>query len=181
MDLNETKLRSEAVYDGKLLHVYRDTVRLPNGRETVREYLHHRGAVCVLPLTEKGEALMVRQFRYPFHGVLLEAPAGKIDAGEEAFHAAVRELSEETGAAASEWVPLGTFYPSVAYTDEVIYLYLARGLTFAEMHTDDDEFLEPVRIPLETLADMVMHGEIGDGKTQTIVLKSIQWIKEQHD
>ena len=175
----ETQLNSEQVYDGVLLKAYRDRILLPNGHESVREYLKHPGAVCLVPLTDANEVLMVRQYRYPFHKMILEVPAGKLDAGEAPEAAARRELSEETGAEAAELIDLGCFYPSVAYTDEIIYTYLARGLRFSDQHLDEDEFLAVERIPLETLCDMVIAGEIADGKTQSAILKAAAWLRRE--
>ena len=174
---SETRIDSEQVYDGVLLKAYRDRIVLPNGHESVREYLKHPGAVCLVPITDDGDVLMVRQFRYPFGRMILEVPAGKLDAGEAPEAAARRELSEETGAEAEELIDLGCFYPSVAYTDEIIYTYLARGLTFADQHLDDDEFLAVERIPLERLCGMVLSGEISDGKTQSAILKAAAWLR----
>ena len=170
-ELTETVVVSEEIYKGKVVHLFRDTVRLPNGREATREVIRHNGAVCVVPLTEEGEVLMVRQYRYPFGRVLLEVPAGKIDPGEAPENCARRELSEETGASAEVLTYLGDYYPSVAILDENIRMYLAKGLTFHESHTDDDEFLQLERIPLEALVSQVLNGEIPDGKTQTAILK----------
>jgi len=177
--LTEKTIDSTEVYRGALLHAFSDRIELPNGHESVREYLRHPGAVCLVPLSEANEVLMVRQYRYPFHRTILEVPAGKLDPGEAPETAARRELSEETGAAAKELIDLGTFYPSVAYTDEIIYTYLARGLTFQSQHLDDDEFLDVERIPLRTLVDMVLSGELSDGKTQAAILKAAAWLERE--
>lgn len=177
MDLSEKKLASKRVFDGKLLHIDSDTVQLPNGKEATREVIRHCGAVAVVPMLDDGSVVMVRQFRYPYDDVMLEVPAGKLDAGETPLEAAERELSEETGARAECLVDLGKFYPSVAYTDETITIYLAYGLTFETAHTDADEFLETERIPLDTLAEMVMANEIPDGKTQVAILKAKRYLE----
>ena len=171
-DMTEQTLSSTKVFGGKLLQVYSDGIRLPGGNEAVREYIKHPGAACVVPVNEKNEVLMVRQFRYPFRRVLLEVPAGKLDAGEDPAFAAKRELKEETGAAAAQMTYLGPFYPTCAYSDEVIHMYLATGLTFGEAAPDEDEVIEPECIPLKTLVDMVMEGKIADGKTQSALLKA---------
>ena len=176
----EKTITSEEVYKGKLLHAFSDRIELPNGHEAVREYLRHPGAVCLVPLTEENEVIMVWQYRYPFHRMMLEIPAGKLDAGEAPEAAARRELSEETGADAEELIDLGTFYPSVAYTDEVIHTYLARGLTFRKQHPDDDEFLAVERVPLDRLVEQVLDGTISDGKTQSAILKAAAWLKKEH-
>lgn len=131
-NLTETKLTSEKIYSGCILDFYRDTVRLPNGGTAPRELSRHVGAVCIVPLLDDGRVIVERQFRYPVNEVITEIPAGKRDSRDEAPEAAARrELREETGITARELIPLGPFYPAAAYSDEVIWMYLARGLTFA--------------------------------------------------
>lgn len=176
MDLTEKKLASRRVFDGKLLHIDSDTVLLPNGNEATREVIRHCGAVAVVPMLDDGRVVMVRQFRYPYGAVMLEVPAGKLDAGETPEEAAARELLEETGAVAERLIDLGRYYPSVAYTDETITIYLAQGLRFGDTHFDEDEFLEAETIPLDTLVDRVMLNEIPDGKTQVAILKVKRWL-----
>ena len=171
-NLTEKKIESKQVYDGNMLKVYCDKVELPNGETSTWDYIKHNGAVAIVPIFPDGTVLMERQFRYPFHRVVLEIPAGKIDPGETPLDACGRELREETGVVAKEIIPMGELYPSVAYTDEVIYLYIAKDFTFGENDLDDNEFLELERIPLETLVEMVMNNEIGDAKTQTAILKA---------
>lgn len=172
MKLEERKKASEVVFDGKILNVRLDTVTLPNGAEATREYVHHIGAVAVLPLTDEGDVILERQYRYPFGEVLVEIPAGKLDSPtEDPRKAALRELREETGAIAGELVYLGDFYGSPAILDERLRLYLARNLTFAEQETDEDEFLEVFRMPLDELVREVMEGNIPDGKTQVAALR----------
>lgn len=179
MKLEEKKISSKEIFEGKVMRVTVDTVELPNGAEATREIVHHRGAVCVLPLTDEGDVICVRQFRYAHGEVLLEIPAGKLEEGEHDHRAAaIRELSEETGAQCEELIYLGKLYPSPAIFTEVIHMYLARGLTFGETHPDDDEFLEVERIPLEKLKDMVMRGEIYDAKTQVCVLRAYTEMKK---
>ena len=170
--LLEKTVSSKTVFEGRLLHVYEDVVRLADGTEKTREYIHHRGAACVLPLTEENEVYLVQQFRYPFRTVLTEAPAGKIDAGETPLDAAKRELKEETGLLADEWIDLGGMYTSVAYSDERIGLFLAHGLRQDEQVPDEGEFLTVQKRPLAEVVDMVMAGEICDPKTQLVVLKT---------
>jgi ADP-ribose pyrophosphatase len=171
--LEEKSVSSTPIFDGKVLHVRLDEITLPNGVRSTREYCHHNGAVCVLPLTDEGEVICVRQYRYPFHEDLLEIPAGKLDSPEEDPNDAVRrELREETGAVAKKMIYLGKYYPSPAILDECIYMYLATGLEFGETEFDDDEFIESVRVPLSKLVDLTLEGKIRDGKTQICALRA---------
>lgn len=168
----ETQTASELIFDGKVLHVYRDDILLPDGNPAFREYIRHIGAVCVVPLTAEGEIICVRQFRYPFAKVLLEIPAGKLDfKGEDPESAALRELREETGARCGKMTYLGEYYGSPAILDEKIHMYLAEELEFGETDPDEDEFIETVRIPLAQMVEDVMAGRIPDGKTQIAVLR----------
>lgn len=180
--LHETKLSSELIYDGKVVHLYRDAVRLPNGHESIREVVRHVGAVCVLPLFEDGSVLVERQFRYPHDRVLWEIPAGKLDSKAEAHLAAVkRELYEETGYTADRFTSLGLLYTTPAFLDEVIEMYLAEGLHTENdgQHLDEDEFLTVEKLHIDTLCDMVMRGEIPDAKTQVAVLKVKRLLDER--
>ena len=165
-DLLEKKLRSENIYDGVLLHVRRDTVTLPNGREAVREWVRHPGASAVLPVLEDGTVLLVRQYRYPVDRVTLEIPAGKLDSPkEDPLVCAVRELSEETGYTAKHWEKLTTIGTTVGFSNEYIHLYLARELSVGAQHTDEDEFVNVVQMPFSDALAMVKSGEIIDSKT----------------
>lgn len=170
--LYEKKLSSELIYDGKILKLTRDTAMLENGETAYREVVHHSGGVCVLPLDDEKNVLFVKQFRYPFATVLLEIPAGKREPGEDPLECGIRELSEEVGATAEEIIPLGKLYPTVAYNTEIIYMYLARGLSFHNQHLDADEFVDVVKIPLKEAYEMVMRDEIPDSKTQIAILKA---------
>ncbi len=180
--LTETPLDSQLIYDGKIVHLYKDTVTLPNGQPAIREVIRHVGAVCVVPLTTQGEVVCVRQFRYPHAKVLLEIPAGKLDSKEEDRPAAaLRELREETGARCQALIPLGQLLSTPAFVDEVIDMYLAEGLTFGDTDPDEDEFLDVVRIPLEDMVDMILRGDITDAKTQAAVLKVWAMKKKKGD
>ena len=171
--LAERQTASELIFDGRILHLYRDDIALPNGQPAERELIRHVGAVCVIPVTEDGCAVMERQYRYPVGEVILEIPAGKLDSKQEDHEAAARrELEEETGYRAETLIPLGKFYPACAYSDETIWMYLAKGLTKGNRHPDADEFLDVELIPLRDLVQQVLTGQIPDAKTQIAVLKA---------
>ncbi len=170
--LTEKQKSSELIYDGKVLHLYKDIVTLPDGSEAIREICKHNGGVCILPLTDDGDVICVRQYRYAHKQLTLEIPAGKLEAKDtDIREAALRELKEETGATCKELIYLGKTYPSPALLSEVIYMFLARGLSFGESSLDDDEFLECERLPLEKLIDMACSDELLDAKTQLAVLR----------
>ena len=171
-ELREVQTGSKLVYHGKILDFYTDTVRLPNGHTATRELSRHNGAVCVVPLTDDGKVIVERQFRYPLDQAILEIPAGKRDSkSEPTEEAARRELREETGIEPKELICLGTYYPAAAYSDEVIWMYLARGLTFGEQKLDDDEFLALEAMPLKDLVQEIAKGNVPDGKTQAAVMR----------
>jgi ADP-ribose diphosphatase len=164
-DLTEHTLSSEAIYDGKLLHVRRDKVRLPDGGVADREYIRHPGAVCIIAVLDNGELVMERQFRYPLGRDMIELPAGKIDPGEPPLETAQRELLEETGYAATDWRHLGTMHLAIGYSDEHIEIFLARGLTQKQAKLDDEEFLEIFTLPVVKAMQWVREGRITDAKT----------------
>lgn len=177
IDLREEYISTEEIFDGKILHVIRDTVKLPNGNETYREVIRHIGAVCIIPITDDNEVIVERQYRYPPDMVVTEIPAGKLDSpDEDRLEAAKRELREETGITADKWTNIGDFYSAIAYSDERITMYLAQGLHFGVQDLDDDEFLRIEKIPLMDLVDDVMSGRITDSKTQTAILKAARII-----
>ncbi len=170
--MQESCVSSELIFDGRVVRLFKDEIRLPDGRPAMREYMRHIGAVCVLPLFADGTVACVRQYRYPRAEVLTEIPAGKLDSrDEDRAEAALRELREETGCRCGKLTHLGKIYTSPAILDEVIDMYLAEDLEEGETDFDDDEFLAPIRVPLSTLVDMVMAGEIPDGKTQAAVMR----------
>ena len=172
MVVSENTVKRENVFKGRVLEFYVDTVELPGGVLATRELVHHPGGVAVVPVDEKGYVYLVRQYRKPYEAAVLEIPAGKRDKGEEPLVGAKRELSEETGLVAKNYIDLGEFYPSPGYVDEVIYLYLATELTEGEVHPDDDEYVENEKIHINTLCDMIMNNEIKDGKTIAAILKA---------
>ncbi len=177
-ELFEKQLTSKNVYNGKILDLYVDEVLLPNGNTSVREYIKHVGAACVVPVDDEGNVIVEKQFRYPFNTVLTEIPAGKLDSKQEPhLEAALRELKEETGYEAEEMIYLGEYYPTCAYSDETIHMYLAKGLRRGEQKLDDDEFVDVIKVPLKTLIEQIMAGEIKDGKTQTALLKAYLYLQ----
>lgn len=173
-ELTEKQLSREKIYEGSVLTVVRDEIELPNGTHSHREICLHIGAVAILPLLEDGRVIMERQYRYAHGRVFFEIPAGKLDTPtEDPLEAAKRELREETGAVAERYTYLGEIDTTPALMNEKIYLYLAEGITFGERNLDYDEFLDVELVPLSTLVDMTMRGEIKDAKTQVAVLKAI--------
>ena len=167
----EKTLTSEVLFEGRVITLTKDTALLENGKTAEREVVHHHGGACILPYFEDGTICMVRQFRYAMQQELWELPAGKLEKGEDPFEAAKRELGEECGLTADNYISLGEFYPTVGYDTEVIYTWVATGLHETKMHLDADEFLTPDRVPLEKAYQMVMSGEIKDGKTIAGILK----------
>lgn len=172
MKLTEETLTSQIMFSGRVIQTELDTALLPNGSVASREVVRHPGGVAVLPLHDDGTVTLVRQFRYPFGAVLLEAPAGKLDPGEDPGPASRRELSEETGFTARTFTDLGAILPSPGFCDEVIHLYLATGLTAGASHPDEDEFVDTVRMPLDELVEQVMSGAVTDAKTVALALKT---------
>ncbi|TJZ73154.1 NUDIX domain-containing protein [Chitiniphilus eburneus] len=173
--LIETRTDGARVFDGALLHINRDTVRLPDGGTATREYVVHPGAVMVIPVLDDGRILMERQFRYPLDRVFLEFPAGKLDPDEAPLACGQRELLEETGHTAREWEYLGVVHPLISYSDEEIHFFLARGLTAGEAQLDEGEFVETLAVPLAELVAGVLDGRITDGKT----ISGIFWLEKK--
>ena len=187
MDLTERTIESKTMFQGRIITVLLDTAGLPDGGTAQREVVLHPGGVAVLPLDEKGNVTLVQQYRYPFHQIILELPAGKLEKGSTPLEngkrelkeetephetAARRELSEETGLEAEELTYLGCLLASPGFCNERLHLYLARGLSRAESHPDDDEFLNVVTMPFDRLLEQVMDGTIEDAKTVAGVLKT---------
>ena len=180
MDVHfEKTLSSEEIYVGKVFTITRDQALLEDGSTSQRDVVHHHGGACILPYFEDGTICMVRQFRYAMQKELWELPAGKLEKDENPFEAAKRELNEECGLTADEYISLGELYPTVGYDTEVIYTWIARGLHSAQMHLDGDEFLTPERVPLEKAYQMVLAGEICDAKTVAGILKLKALIAEE--
>ena len=167
----EKTLTSEVLFEGRVITLTKDTALLENGKTATREVVHHHGGACIVPYFEDGTICMVRQFRYAMQQELWELPAGKLEKGEDPFEAAKRELEEECGLTADKYTSLGEFLAIFVYDTEIIYTWVATGLHETRMHLDADEFLTPDRVPLTQAYEMVMRGEIKDGKTIAGVLK----------
>ena len=178
MDLTERRLSRKTIYEGKILHIYRDDVLLPNGRTSVREVADHPGGVAIVALDENDNVLTVKQYRYVFSRVLEEIPAGKLERGEDPREAAIRELKEETGAASARMTDLGALLVSPGCYGEVLHLFLAKGLKFSEQHLDPDEFLNVERVPFDEMVHRCMNGEIDDAKTVAAVLRAKDSVME---
>jgi len=163
-DFTETTVDSVKVFDGVLLHVRKDTVRLPNGHQSTREWIEHPGAVTVLAFVDERTVLLERQFRYPLRRHFIELPAGKIDKGEEPLATARRELKEECGYEAADWRHLGTLHPAIGFADEHIELFEARDLTYVGHQLDADEFLEVMEVDVLEAVDWIRSGRITEPK-----------------
>ncbi|MDO5559994.1 MAG: NUDIX hydrolase [Oscillospiraceae bacterium] len=172
MHLFEETNSSQPVYNGKIFDVICDTVTLENDTQAKREVVLHNGGVCVVPVTDDNQLLLVRQFRYPFREVLTEVPAGKLNKGEDHLECGKRELLEETGACADTFTDMGIIYPTPAYLTEKIHMYIASGLKFEKQNLDEDEFLDVIKVPFEEALEMVMKNEIKDAKTQIAIMKA---------
>ena len=177
MDLTEKKLSEEKIFDGVVLHVRKDIVELPNKNTATREYIKHNGAVCVIPVTNDGEVVLEKQYRYPIGRVVTEIPAGKLESGEDPLEAAKRELYEETGYIPGKMQYIGDYLGSPALLEERVTMYLATELTKGDAHLDDDEFLEVFTMPLEEAYQRVMNNEFADAKTQLCIIKAYILLK----
>ena len=179
MDFFEQRIDRDDKYHGIIVDVHLDHVRLNDGSISRREVVEHPGGVTILPVDEAGNCYMVRQFRYPAGHMMLEAPAGKLEYGEDHRDCAVRELSEETGFTADELIYLGGFYTSPGFSSELLHVYLALGLHAGESHLDEGEFLNVEKHSLQALEQMIMNNEIEDAKTIIAVLKAEKVLKDR--
>ena len=168
--LIETKISSEQVYNGSFLRILRDTIALPNGKQATREYVVHPGAVVIIPLLDDGQVVLERQFRYPIGEVMLEFPAGKLDAGENPQYCGQRELLEETGYSATHWAYAGITHLAIAYSTEVLHIYFAKGLTLGERKLDEGESLDVITATPAELLAMCGQGLVTDAKTMACTL-----------
>lgn len=174
--LIEHLLQRQELFKGRFLHAFRDTVRLPDGSQATREYVAHPGAVVVVPLLQGSDGrqriVLERQYRYPVGQVMIELPAGKLDAGEDPLHCGQRELLEETGYQAREWARAGQMHLAIAYSTEVIHIYFARGLSLGERQLDQGEFLDVFSATPEELMTWCREGAVTDAKT----LSCMVWV-----
>lgn len=176
-DLTETTLHSEAVFDGSFLKVRRDTVRLPNGKKGIREYVRHPGAVVIIAFADDDRVIMVRQYRYPVQQMIVEFPAGKLDPGEPPLECAKRELLEETGYSAQSWTRVAQMHLAVGYSDEVLHIFVARGLSEGKRQLDEDEFLHVDVAPVAEVLEACRQGAITDAKSLSCIL----WLQNIHE
>lgn len=179
-DLTERCISTSVLAEGKMLVARHDKVSLPDGSTSVREYVLHPGAVVVVPVQANGNVILEKQFRYPLQKVFIELPAGKIDPDEDVLLTGKRELLEETGFAARKWVKLGIQHPCIGYSNEVIHIYLATGLTAGAHHRDEGEFLEVFEVSFEECLLMAERGEITDSKTVTALFLAEKYLSKYH-
>ncbi len=175
--LRERSLARQEVFRGRLLHVVRDTVAMPDGQQATRELILHPGAVMVIPILDDGRVVVERQYRHPLGRVVVEFPAGKKDPQESSLDCARRELREETGLSAARWAYAGAMAPSVAYTDELIDIWLAQSLTAGETARDEGELLDVCLSTVDGLEQMAREGELVDSKTLT----GLWWLRSWRD
>ena len=175
----ERTIERNILFTGKVLQLEYDRILLQNDAPAHREVIRHHGAVCVIPITKEGEVYMVRQYRYPYDTVLLEIPAGKLEPGEDPAPAAARELEEETGMRAGKLTYIGAYFGSPAILEERIGMYVAEDLEPTAQHLDEDEFLTVEKIPITTLVDAILAGEIPDGKTQVGILRVHEMLRRR--
>ncbi len=178
-NLVERTISSQEVFNGRLLHVFCDKVRLPDGSTSTREWIKHPGASAVVPVFENGDVMLVRQFRYPMAQVFYEVPAGKIDPDESADSTAKRELREEAGLRCQNFEYLGHLYPGIGYSDEIIHLYIAWDIAAFEQQVEKEEFLIKEKVPFSEAVEMVHRGEISDGKSMVALMRGWHWWQEK--
>ncbi len=171
MDFKEKTISKEYIFRGEVINMRLDTVKTPLGNTSTRELVEHPGGVCVVPIDENGCVIMEKQYRRPFDTTLFEIPAGKLAPGEDPLECGKRELEEETGMCAKDYIGLGKIYSSPGFCNETIYMYLAKNLYKGKENPDEDELIETSRVPLGELVDMVLEGEITDAKTCVALLK----------
>ncbi len=177
MVLKEKTITSENKFEGRIFKVRIENVELENGQKAYREFVDHPGGVGIVAITPENKMLMVKQFRKAIEDETVEIPAGKLERGEDPLECGMRELEEETGYKAKEFVSLGFLYPSPGFTDEKTYVYLAKDLYKGTINPDEDEFLDILEIPIDEVRSMIMNNEINDAKTVIGFFKAMQYIK----
>ncbi|MCD8377571.1 MAG: NUDIX hydrolase [Candidatus Gastranaerophilales bacterium] len=177
MEFTEKTLKSEYVFNGKVIDVKRDEVLVSNGHQSLREVVEHTGGVVILAL-KNDKILVVKQFRYPIKSVSIELPAGKLEKDENPDYAAQRELEEETGYAADEWKSLGFIYTSPGFCDEKLHLYFANGLKYKNQHPDEDEIIECYEYSIDEIYSMIDNGIINDSKTICALLRARKYLSD---
>lgn len=180
MKLIETKIEGETLYDGKILRLERDKVILENGNTAYREVVRHNGGACIVPVTKDNEILFVKQYRYPFNKVIMELPAGKLEIKEQPELCAKRELREETGAI-GEVEYLTEIYPTPGYSSEIIYIYAAFNVEIGSLSLDEEEFIDVVKVDINSAFEMVKNGEIKDAKSIVGILLVADRIKSANN
>lgn len=170
MDFRETIKKSEYIYKGKILTLRKDLVILPNKKEATREIIEHNGGVCVLAIKDDIVSL-VKQYRHPYEKEILELPAGKLEMNEDPYEAGIRELEEEVGIKTKKLCSLGYSYPSPGYSNEIIYMFYTEEFEMTNLHLDEDEFLEPVKVNINDLYKMIENNELVDAKSIITILK----------
>ena len=179
MSFYEKQIETKTVYDGLIVKVKMDIVELQNGNRTKREVVEHPGGVCIVAVTNDNKVLLVRQFRYTMREELLEIPAGKLEAGEDPFSCAVRELSEETGYTAKKWISLDMIYPSAGVYSEALHQYLALDLQPGEMHLDENELLSVEEVDIDEVIEKIITNKMRDAKTIIGVLKAKNYLENR--
>jgi ADP-ribose pyrophosphatase len=177
MEFTEKTIESEYIYNGKILNLRRDKVKIPGGRESYREIVEHNGGGAILAINEKKEIIMVRQFRKPFEEVLLEIPAGKLEKDENPLDCGIRELEEETGFKAKHMELMNVIYPSPGFSDEKLYIYFCDEMEKTSTNYDEDEIIQIEYIPYDRAVDMIYKKEIADAKSITGILMAGKYIK----
>jgi len=178
-NLIEKQVESTLLYSGNVFNLHKDKVLLPNKAYAYREYITHPKAVVVVPLFSNGDILLVKQFRYALKKIFIEVPAGKVEEGENLEKAALRELLEETGYEAGKISWLCQVYPCIGYSNEEMHLYRAEDLTEKEQATDDDEFIQPMRVSFDEMVQLLNSGKITDLKTMVSLYAIQKYIKNQ--
>lgn len=177
MELTEKTLNSKVMFEGRILKMMVDDVELPDGSTSFREVVGHPGGVCVAPIDDDNNLYFVKQYRYPYHEIVLELPAGKLEKGMSPLENGKRELKEEVGAEGYSFISLGQVYPSPGYTQEIIHLYACKIKNIGNQQLDQGEFLNVEKIHIDKAVEMVLNNQLPDSKTQIAILKLSMLLK----